>query len=287
MTGEGRKRYLDVLSDGTGATAERVLRAALVQFPEPEVEIRRHARVRDRDRAEPILRRAVEDRSLLVFSVVSPELSAYLHERTQALHLEAVDVIGSVIERLGVFLAQQPIHRPGPLLPLTDEYFRRIEAVEFTVKSDAGKDPRMFTDADLVLLGVSRTSKTPLATLLAQRGLRVANHTVVVDKPLPDSLLALSSQRIVGLTIDIDALCAIRQERLEKLGMPAGTQYGVRPHVEREVRYAENLFAEHPSWPVVDTTGRSIDETAGIILERMSERRPTPPRRNPVARIPT
>jgi len=283
--GQG-KRYLDVLSDGTGATAERVMRAALLQFPQQEVEIRRHARVRTRDRAEPILRRAVQDRSLLVFSVVSPELSEYLHERTQELHLEAVDVIGSVIGRLEVFLAQKPIHRPGPLLPLTDEYFRRIEAVEFTVKSDAGKDPRMFTNADLVLVGVSRTSKTPLATLLAQRGLKVANHTVVIDKPLPAQLHALDSHQVVGLTIDADTLCRIRQDRLEKLGMPAGTKYGVRPHVERELRYAEKLFAQYP-WPVVDTSGRSIDETAGIILERMSERMMGTPSDSPVARIPT
>jgi regulator of PEP synthase PpsR (kinase-PPPase family) len=264
------RRYIDVLSDSTGATAERVVRAALLQFPQTEVEIRRHLRVRTRDRAEPILRRISEDESLLVFSVVSPELSDFIHRKAGELHIEAIDVIGSVIGRLERFLGKAPMNRPGALMPLSEEYFRRIEAVSFTVKSDTGRDPRSFAKADLVLAGVSRTSKTPVATLLAQRGLKVASYTVVLGTPPPPELA--KAPRVIGLTIDVESLCAIRQERLEKLGMPPETQYAVRAHVEREVRFAERLFAEHPEWGVVDMTGRTIDETAGIILEQLDDR---------------
>lgn len=262
-------RYIDVLSDSTGATAERVLRAALLQFPQTEVEIRHHVRVRTRDRAEPILRQAAADHALLVFSVVSPELSEFIHRKSAELRIDAVDVIGSVIRRLETFLDEPPINRPGPLMPLGEEYFRRVEAVSFTVKSDAGRDPRSFLKADLVLAGVSRTSKTPLATLLAQRGLRVASYTVVLGTPAPPELER--ARHVVGLTIDADRLCAIRQERLQKLGMPEETQYAVRAHVEREISYAERLFADHPSWAVVDMSGRSIEETAGIILEILGQ----------------
>lgn len=269
------ERYIDVISDSTGETAERVVRAALLQFPNAVVEIRRHPRVRTKRRAEPILQKAADDHSLLVFSVVSPELSGYIHRITVALNIEAVDVIGSVIGRLETYLDRPPINRPGALLPLSAEYFRRIEAVTFTVKNDGGRDPRNFVKADLVLVGVSRTSKTPLATLLAQRGLKVASVTVVLGASPPPELLVLSPEKVVGLTIDVASLCAIREERLRKLGMPVETQYAMRAHVEEEVAYAERLFAEHPMWTRVDITGTSVEETAGIILEQASgQRRP-------------
>lgn len=270
----GSTRPIHVISDSTGATAERVVRAALLQFPQSVVEIQLHARVRTRERADPILARVADEGGLLVFSVVSPELSGHLHRRTAELKIEAVDVIGVMIGRLGAFLGQQPVQRPGALLPLSEEYFRRIEAVTFSVKNDAGSNPRAFREADLVLAGVSRTSKTALATLLAQRGLKVANLTVVADTEPPQELFDVVADRVVGLTIDVDSLCAIRQERLRKLGMPPETQYAMRPHVEREVQWAEALFARPPAWTVVDMTGRSIDETAGIILEALERRRP-------------
>ena len=269
MATNPERHFIDVLSDSTGATAERVVRAALLQFPQSVVEIRLHTRVRTKARAEPILQRAARDGALLVFSVVSPELSAYVHQTTAQLHIAAIDVIGSVISKLETFLSQQPINRPGALLPLSEEYFRRIEAVEFTVKSDAGRDPTKFREADLILVGVSRTSKTPVATLLAQRGLKVANLTIVLGARTPSELQSAPQHRVVGLTIDTESLCAMREERLRNLGMPADAEYAVREHVERELAYASSVFESH-NWATVDMTGRSVEETAGIILEMMS-----------------
>lgn len=267
----GTSRPIDVLSDSTGETAERVVRAALLQFPQADVVIRRHARVRTQQRAEPILQRVANEGALLVFSVVSPELSQYIRAMSASLSIEAIDVIGAMIGRLENYLERQPVNRPGPLMPLGEEYFKRIEAVEFTVKSDAGRDPKSFLQADLILVGVSRTSKTPLATLLAQRGLRVANLTLVLDKKLPPEIQRAAQDRIVGLTIDVDSLVAMREARLAQLGMPSGTQYAVREHVQREIDHATRLFQANSSWPVVDMTGRSVEETAAIILEIMSE----------------
>ncbi len=265
-------RYIDVISDSTGETAERVVRAALLQFPNTKVELRRHARVRTKRRAEPILDKAAEDQSLLVFSVVSPQLSEFIHRTTVSLNIDAIDVIGSVIGRLHTYLDRPPINRPGALLPLDAGYFRRIEAVEFTVRNDGGRDPRNYTKADIVHVGVSRTSKTPLATLLAQRGLKVANLTLVLGTQPPRELSTVKPKRIVGLTIDAESLCAIREERLRKLGMPPETRYAMRAHVEEEIAYAESLFRSNPDWEQVDMTGLSVEETAGIILERMADR---------------
>src|ERR1019366_6136839 len=166
--------------------------------------------------------------------------------------------IGSLIGKLSTFLDRQPINTPSAMLPLSDEYFRRIEAVEFTVKSDDGKEPRNFRKADLVLVGVSRTSKTPLSTLLAQRGLKVANLPIVLGVQPPPELEEASQERIVGLTIELDQLIEIRKARLKQLGMPTDANYGLREQVKEELEYAMTLFRAHPTWPVIDVTGRAI-----------------------------
>jgi len=161
---------------------------------------------------------------------------------------------------------------PSAMLPLSDEYFRRIEAVEFTVKSDDGKEPRNFKKADLVLVGVSRTSKTPLSTLLAQRGLKVANLPLVLGVQPPPELEDAPQDRVVGLTIGLDPLVEIRKARLKQLGLSVDASYGLREQVKEELEFAQRVFRAHPQWPVIDVTGRAIEETAVIILESLKER---------------
>lgn len=265
-------RTIDVLSDSTGETAEKVVRASLLQFPHSGVQIRLHTRVRTREAVKPVLDRAAREGALVVFTVVSPELREYIHAQSYELRVEALDLIGSLIGKLGDYLERNPINTPSAMLPLSDEYFRRIEAVEFTVKSDDGKEPRNFRKADLVLVGVSRTSKTPLSTLLAQRGLKVANLPLVLNIPAPPELEEASQDRIVGLTIGLDQLVEIRKARLKQLGMPMDASYGLREQVKEELDYAQQIFAAHPSWPIIDVTGRAIEETAVIILESLKER---------------
>jgi regulator of PEP synthase PpsR (kinase-PPPase family) len=267
---EGRR--IDVLSDSTGETAEKVVRAAMLQFPHSGAQIRLHTRVRTKEAARPVLERAAKEGSLVVFTVVSPELREYIHTVSYELKIEALDLIGSLIGKLGTFLDREPINMPSSMLPLSEEYFRRIEAVEFTVKSDDGKEPRNLRKADVILVGVSRTSKTPLSTLLAQRGLKVANLPIVLGVAPPPELEEAPQDRIVGLTIEIDKLIDIRKARLRQLGMPVEASYGLRETVKQELDYAQSIFREHPSWPVVDVTGRAIEETAVIILEALNSR---------------
>jgi len=265
-------RRIDVLSDSTGETAEKVVRAAMLQFPHSGAQIRLHTRVRTKDAARPVLERAAREGALVVFTVVSPELREFIHVCSYELKVEALDLIGSLIGKLGTFLDRQPINMPSAMLPLSDEYFRRIEAVEFTVKSDDGKEPRNFKKADLVLIGVSRTSKTPLSTLLAQRGLKVANLPIVLGIPVPPELEDAPQDRCVGLTIELDKLVEIRKARLKQLGMPVDASYGLRDQVREELDYGNSIFRSHPDWPIIDVTGRAIEETAVIILESLKER---------------
>jgi len=267
---EGKR--IDVLSDSTGETAEKVVRAAMLQFPHSGAQIRLHTRVRTKEAARPILERAAREGALVVFTVVSPELREFIHAQSYELKVESLDLIGSLIGKLSDFLDRQPINTPSSALPLSDEYFRRIEAVEFTVKSDDGKEPRNFKKADLVLVGVSRTSKTPLSTLLAQRGIKVANQPLVLGIPPPPELDEAPQDRIVGLTIELTQLVEIRKARLKQLGMPVDASYGLTEQVKEELGYAMQIFRQHPHWPVIDVTGRAIEETAVIILETLKER---------------
>lgn len=265
-------RRIDVLSDSTGETAEKVVRAAMLQYPHSGAQIRLHTRVRTKEAARPILERAAQEGALVVFTVVSPELREYIHASSYELRVEALDLIGSLIGKLATYLDREPINMPSPRLPLSDEYFRRIEAVEFTVKSDDGKEPRNFKKADLVLVGVSRTSKTPLSTLLAQRGLKVANLPIVLGVAPPAELHDAPQDRIIGLTIGLDQLVEIRKARLRQLGMSVDAAYGLRDQVKEELEYAGRIFRDHADWPVIDVTGRAIEETAVIILESLKER---------------
>jgi regulator of PEP synthase PpsR (kinase-PPPase family) len=265
-------KRIDVLSDSTGETAEKVVRAAMLQFPHSGAHIRVHTRVRTKEAARPLLERAASEGALVVFTVVSPELREYIHASSYELRIEALDLIGSLIGKLSTFLDRQPINMPSAMLPLSDEYFRRIEAVEFTVKSDDGKEPRNFKKADLVLVGVSRTSKTPLSTLLAQRGLKVANLPLVLGVQPPPELEDAQQDRVVGLTIGLDPLVEIRKARLKQLGLSVDASYGLREQVKEELEFAQRVFKAHPQWPVIDVTGRAIEETAVIILESLKEK---------------
>lgn len=265
-------RYIDIVSDSTGETAEKVVRASLLQFPGAPVQIRLHTRVRTPEGVRAVIQQSAADGALVLFTVVSPELREFIHQSSYELKVDAVDLIGSLISKIGSFLDAAPINLPSAMLPLSDEYFRRIEAVEFAVKSDDGREPRNFKKADLVLVGVSRTSKTPLSTLLAQRGLKVANYPIVLGVEPPPELEEAPQDRCVGLTIGSDQLVMIRRARLKQLGMPVDTNYGLHDHVREELEFANNLFRKHPTWPVIDVTGRAIEETAVIILETLRER---------------
>ena len=176
-------KHITVISDSTGDTAERMIKAALLQFSKPSVDVRVYSRVRLESEVRTIIERATELQSLVIFTVVNREERDLLWRLIGEHNVEAVDLMGSLISKLSTFLEIEPSGVPGLLHTLSEEYFRRIEAVEFAVKNDDGAEPRNLPKADLVLVGISRTSKTPLSTYLAQKGLKVANVPLVLGVP--------------------------------------------------------------------------------------------------------
>ena len=265
-------KVIYVVSDSTGETAERVTRATLLQFPDHSVRLKLERRIRDRRGLTAILESAAAQEAMVVFTLVRPELRDHFNQQAARLGVRHVDVIGSLISQIGHYLEADPVNIPTGEMPLSKEYFRRVEAIEFAVKSDDGKEPRNLHRADLVLVGVSRTSKTPLSTYLAGRGLKVANVPLVLGVEPPSELHELPGYRVVGLTVDIDQLMDIRRQRLQQLGMPPDANYGHRDHVKAELEYAHAIFRDNPEWLVVDVTNCAIEETATIILEALHER---------------
>ncbi|MBT8496249.1 MAG: kinase/pyrophosphorylase [Deltaproteobacteria bacterium] len=261
-----------VISDATGETADRMVRAALQQFRRPDVNVRVFSRVRLETEVQKLIERAADIHALVVFTVVDQTARDLIWKLVDSYNVEAIDLIGSLIGKLSSHLTAEPAGVPGLLYSMGEEYFRRIEAVEFAVKNDDGAEPRNLPKADLVLLGISRTSKTPLSTYLAQKGLKVANVPLVLGVDPPAELDLVDDNKVYGLVIRPDALVRIRQARLKHLGMPGDSSYGDREHVEEEIQYSRRLFRNHPNWPVIDVTNRAIEETAADILRLYNER---------------
>jgi len=267
---DGKTIY--VLSDGTGETAEKVVRAALLQFRDSRTQLKMYSRMRDDDEIRGVIDRAAQTNALVVFTVVNSAQRDLIYRHAAQKNVEAIDLIGALIGKLQLFLGMQPAMTPGLMHSISDEYFRRIEAIEFSVKNDDGRDPRSLPLADVVLVGVSRTSKTPLSMYLAQKGLRVANVPLVPDVPPPAELFQTDQDKIFALQIGIRQLLKIRKERLRAMGVTKETSYVLREAVAKELRSARELYEHNPRWPVIDVTGRAVEESAAVILETLKRR---------------
>jgi regulator of PEP synthase PpsR (kinase-PPPase family) len=261
-----------VISDATGETAERMVRAAVLQFEDTPVNVRVYSQVRLESELETIVERAAESRALLVFTVVNQEERDLIWRLVERYNVETVDLMGALMGKLAAFLSSTPQGVPGLLHIIGEDYFRRIEAVEFAVKNDDGAEPRNLPKADLVLVGISRTSKTPLSTYLAQKGLRVANVPLVLGVDPPEELRSVPDNKVFGLIIRPESLERIRKARLSHLGMPQDSSYGARKHIEDELEYSRGIFRNNPNWPVIDVTNKAIEETASDILRIYKER---------------
>jgi regulator of PEP synthase PpsR (kinase-PPPase family) len=263
--------HVFIVSDATGETAEKAVRAALLQFTLP-VSLRMYTRVLTAEDVRAIVDNAHEANALVVYTMAHAETRELMRSMCDEKQVESVDLIGALMAKLASFLGAQPIGQPGAQHAITEEYYRRIEAIEFAVKNDDGREPRNLAKADLVLVGVSRTSKTPLSAFLAQKGLKVANVPLVLGIPAPPELFEIDQHKVFGLTIQLDALVQIRQARLKHLGMPADTSYGLRDHVREELTFAQEIFRGHPDWPIVDVTNKAIEETSADILRIKKDR---------------
>lgn len=262
--GQPERHIILVVSDGTGNTAEQVAHAGLLQFPNVEKPlIERRPGVHTREQINAVVLEARERAAMVVHTLVSPELRRYLYMEANSYNVIAVDLMGGILTEMARYLEAAPQVRPG-LLYGDKDYFRRVQAIEYTIRHDDGQGLQDIHKADIVLLGISRTSKTPLSIFLAYRGHCVANVPIVVDMPLPSVLDKVPSGRIVALTVDAYRLVAIRQARLRQY-VDLDIEYADPDYIRRELRYSRGLFAIH-GWPVVDVSGKAVEETAREVL---------------------
>jgi regulator of PEP synthase PpsR (kinase-PPPase family) len=268
-------RHVFVVSDATGRTAELVVRAALVQFQGADVQLTLRPHVRSAEAVRRVVEEAAGARGLIVHTVVSTALRNAILTEGRSRSVPTIDLLGPLLLRLEDLLRLQPMAKPGLFREMDQEYRRRFEVFEFAVKHDDGPDPRGLAQADVVLVGVSRTSKTPLSVFLAGRGLRTANVPVVHRLPLPAELFRLDPRKVVGLTIKADRLLELRRARLQQMETPPRFPYADPRQVWAELEYALRLFGQG-GWPVVDVTDKSIEEVAAEILLLTGVERPPP-----------
>lgn len=265
-------RPIFVVSDGTGDTAEKLVRAALLQFKEVLVHVRTFPMVTEREQLARLFRLAARERSIVVTTLVRADMRQAAAELAKEHRVRTVDAIGALLGLLSDFLEAVPEGVPGRMHRADDAYFQRVEAVEFTVKADDGKEPRMLADADIVLVGVSRTSKTPLSVFLAHKGYKVSNVPVVLDRGLPAAIHDIDQRRVFALTIDPASLQEIRKQRLRTMNVPGRSNYGDMDYIIAELEWADELFRRNPHWPVVDVTRKAVEETAATIIRILHER---------------
>lgn len=260
-----RIKHIWVISDGSGSTAERVLQASLVQFGNENVKVERIPDVRTVEQIERVVNQAAKKRGLVAYTLVTRQLRREIATRANESNVPTVDLLGPLLTTLTTFLASAPESKPGLLGELDHHYFKRIDAVGFTVKHDDGRGLHNLGKADVVIVGVSRTSKTPLSMYLAyNRGLLVANIPIILGMDLPSELFKIDQRRIVGITINPNLLVSLRQTRLAQLAH-ADINYGDARHVIEELKYSHQIFRRNPKWPVIDITGKAIEEMANEV----------------------
>ncbi|HEY0269400.1 MAG TPA: pyruvate, water dikinase regulatory protein [Sphingomonas sp.] len=264
--------HLHLLSDSTGETLENVAKAGLAQFDGVEAIKHFWPMVRSEGHLDRVLVEIAAKPGLVIYTLVNSAVRRRLEQRCHALGLNAVSALDPVIMALGRLLGKETISRPGGQHTLDAAYFDRVEAIHYTIAHDDGLASEEWEEADIVLAGVSRSSKTPTSIYLANRGYRVANMPLVVESPPPAILFTLRHPLVVGLTTSQDRLIQIRRNRLLSLNETAQTAYIDQERVARELAYARRLFSDN-GWPTIDVTRRSIEETAAAIINLVSERR--------------
>jgi len=258
-----------VVSDGTGETASGVVKAAMLQF-QTLWRLRTFSEVRHDSQVRRVLELASRVTALVVFTVVDKTVAARIRELGAELGVPTVDLLGPLIANVAQHLRAEPRLQPGLLHGFSDEYFRRVEAVEFAVRHDDGLNLRTLFEADIVLTGPSRTSKTPLSMYLAQRGFKTGNVPLIPGMDPPRELLELDPRKVIGLTIDSSTLVTIRQARMRLLRAAPYSTYVDPDAVMAEIARTRRLFRER-GWRTVDTSGKAVEETAARILELLGE----------------
>jgi [pyruvate, water dikinase]-phosphate phosphotransferase / [pyruvate, water dikinase] kinase len=253
-----------VVSDATGETAERVVRSALVQFEGAPVAITRCGGVRTAEQVRAVVAEAALRESLVLHTLVSDHLRTVMLREARIHGVDAMDLLGPVLDRLATRLGVSPLEKPGLLSQLVEAASRRIEAIEFAFRHDDGQHPEELERAEIVLVGVSRTMKTPTTVYLAYRGWFAANVPLVPGIAPDPALVALGHETVFGLTMSAPRLAELRQARAAHLGLP-GNAYASLETVREDLRHSAATCREH-GWREIDVTGKSVEEVAREVL---------------------
>ncbi|MDK2918259.1 MAG: [pyruvate, water dikinase]-phosphate phosphotransferase / [pyruvate, water dikinase] kinase [Candidatus Petromonas sp.] len=264
------KLFIYIISDSIGETAEQVAKAAISQFKNVDYELVRYPYITEKKRIHQILKEASGRRSVIIFTTVIEDLKQTLIEECEKNNIKYVDIMSSLLNAFHDVLGSNPIHEPGTIRRLDERYFNRVAAIEFAVKYDDGKDSRGIKKADIVLIGVSRTSKTPLSMYLAHKNIKVANVPLVPEAPVPDELFEIPPKKIIGLTANPIKLNEIRQERLKALGLSSNASYANLDRILEELDYAEKIMKKL-SCAIIDVSNKAVEESASIIMEIMRD----------------
>ncbi len=260
-----------VISDSVGETAQQVTKAAISQFKlKDDYEIRRFPYVIEVDFLKEILESAKEENAIVIYTLVEKELLEFTEQFCTEENLSCVDLMTPILIQISIKIGIKPKREPGIIRKLDESYFKRVEAIEFAVKYDDGKDQRGILQADVVLLGISRTSKTPLSMYLANKNIKVANVPLVPEIPIPKEVFEINQKKIIGLTNTPEKLNQIRQDRLKSLGLSSNANYAKFDRILQELDYSDKIMKK-VGCPVIDVSNKAIEETAGIIMDIMKE----------------
>ncbi len=262
--------HLHLVSDSTGETLESLVSAALVQFD--GVQVQRHfwPLVRTPTQMRRLLTDIEEQPGLVMFTLVSQQIREVLEEGCQQANLPTLAVLDPVINILGTYFGREAMHQPGRQHIMDSNYFDRIDALHFTMAHDDGQMTEELAQADIILVGVSRTSKTPTSIYLANKGYKTANIPFVPDCPLPHELDVMKDSFVIGLTTSPDRLAQIRANRIRSLNEGRETSYADIEKIQEEVRQCRRYCTER-KWPIIDVTRRSIEESAAAILGKYQQ----------------
>lgn len=260
-----------LISDSIGETGEQVVHSILSQYSLEVEEIKKFTHILTKKALETILIKALKEENVIVFyTLVQEELRHFIAGFSKKKSPVLVDLLGNGMTAIEKVTGSKPLGEPGIIRKMDQEYFKRIEAIEFSVRYDDGKDPRGILKADLVILGISRTSKTPLSMYLANKNIRVANVPLFPESEPPKEIYQISPTKVIGLTNTPEKLNSIRKERLKNLGLPQNASYAEMNRILEELDYADNIM-KRIGCLIIDVSDNAIEETANLIFDYMKK----------------
>ena len=257
-----------LVSDSTGETLDRIFLSLKSQFANFAYEKKEYAFVRTEQQIDKIIKNCFETQNpIILYTIVETKLAKYISNISQKNNVPCFGILGNLILTFSKLLNQKAIHKPSAQHVLDDEYYKRIEAIQFTMSHDDGKKLNDVSNADVVLLGVSRTSKTPTSIYLANRGLKTINIPLVLDQKIPESLQSKTNKTcVIGLVADPERLADIRRNRVAIMKEKNLKEYTDLKFIKEEVEQSKKLFKKH-NWPTIDVTRKSVEETAASIIK--------------------